>query len=104
MSSSSVDMESVIKRSPLDVGPNEFEVVAEYNNIPDTSDPAFFIEVLCDLKDEEYLLYGRGNSESPWSIEKNGTSNPGEGAEFLTEDEALQWLSDRSIEGIALAG
>lgn len=95
-------MQSVIQRSPLDIDPDGFEVVAEYRNISDTSDPAFFVEVLCDIENGEYLLYGWGNSESPWSINKDGVNVSGEGAEFLTKDEAFQWMTKRSIRGISL--
>lgn len=96
--SSPIDIQSIIERSPLDVDPDGCEVIAEYTNTTDTSDPSFFIEVLCDIEEQDYLLYGYGNSESPWSIENGGVEMPGEGAEFITRDEAHQWMAKRSIE------
>lgn len=62
------------------------------------SDYRYYDESLYKTKKGTFFLAGRGHAMTKWATHNGNSSGWGEGIELLSENEALTWCEDISLE------
>ncbi len=90
-------MKRVIDRKLYDT--ETAEKIARYAPITDRGDFNYLIETLYHTEDGEYFLHGEGGAATEYAQRCNGGKSDGAEIKLLTEEQALDWCEERSIDG-----
>jgi hypothetical protein len=75
------------------------EQIAEYAPITDPRDFSYLIERLYKTAEGEYFLHGQGGPGTLYGQRRYEGYIAGEEIRVLTEEQALDWCEERSIDG-----
>lgn len=95
-------MKRVINRKLYDT--EAAEKIAQYAPITDRSDFNFLVETLYRTDDAEYFLHGEGGPATEYAQRCNGGKTGGAEIKPLTDEQALDWCEDHSIDGEIVVG
>ncbi|SDY88917.1 hypothetical protein [Halopenitus persicus] len=90
-------MQQVINRKLYDT--EQAEQVARYAPLTDRGDFNYLIETLYKTSDGEYFLHAEGGASTKWAEKISNQRTPGEVIQLLTDEEAVDWCEERSIDG-----
>ena len=90
-------MKRVINRKLYDT--ETAEKIAQYAPITDRSDFNFLVETLYRTGDGEYFLHGVGGPATKYAQRCSGGKTGGEEIELLTDEQAIDWCENQSIDG-----
>ena len=90
-------MKQIIDRKLYDTG--SAEQIARYAPLTDQGDFNYLVETLYKLSDGEYFLHAEGGAATKWAEKISNRRTPGEEIQRFTDEEALDWCEERSIDG-----
>ena len=90
-------MKRVIDRKLYDT--ETAEPIAQYAPITDRGNFNYLIETLYRTEDGEYFLHGEGGAATEYAQRCNGGKTDGAEIKLLTEEQALDWCEERSMDG-----
>lgn len=94
-------MQQVINRTLYDT--ESSERIARYAGNTDPSDFYFLIEELYKTAAGDYFIHGQGGAQTKYAKRVSGGRTGSEEIREVTEEEALEWCEDRSIDGEIVA-
>jgi hypothetical protein len=95
-------MKRVIDKKLYDT--DDAEVIASYCPVADRGDFAFLKETLYQTDKGRYFLFGEGGAKTKYAVSTGDGKTSGKEIEPLSEDEALEWCEQRSIDGTIVVG
>lgn len=75
------------------------EQIAQYAPNTDRGDFNFLMETLYRTEDGEYFLHGEGGPKTKYAKRRNGGRAGSKEIKPLTDEQALDWCENRSIDG-----
>ncbi|ACM58815.1 conserved hypothetical protein (plasmid) [Halorubrum lacusprofundi ATCC 49239] len=89
-------MRQIIDRKLYDT--DAAEEIAEHAPNTDRSDLYYLVEALYKTDDGEYFLHGAGGAATKYATSHSNGKSGGEEITVLSEDDAVDWCEDHSID------
>ncbi|RNJ22029.1 hypothetical protein Nmn1133_13880 [Halosegnis longus] len=75
------------------------EQIAKHGSAADLSDFHHLAETLYKTADGEYFIHGQGGAGTKYATQTSNGSTNGQEIRRLTQEQALKWCEDQSIDG-----
>jgi hypothetical protein len=89
-------MKQVISRTVYDT--EKAESIATHNPVKDRRDFRYLKEVLYKTDSGNYFLHGEGGPKTEYAKTNGGTTSGSEEIKPLSEDEALDWCENHTVD------